>query len=106
MVPPALQGVGNALGVLFTRKGTNAITLIRSSRHLARSNVGFWKPGLDLLEHHLSLLIVLKCAYLDFEVHCFVLAALLCLWGCLRDRYSYGSHSLFDEANAVCGSLG
>src|SRR5712671_7846477 len=67
MVSPALQGVGSALGVLLTSKGTNANTIILSARPLAWSNIGLRKPGLDLLEHHLSLLTVLKCTYLYFE---------------------------------------
>src|SRR6266446_292748 len=79
MVPSALQGVGNALGVLLISKGTNANTIILSSRPLAWSNIGLRKPRLDLLEHHISLLTVLKCTYLYLEEHCFVLAALLCI---------------------------
>src|SRR5215510_12331614 len=105
MVSPSLQGLGNALGVLLISKGTNANPIIFSPRTLPRSNIGFWKPGFDLLEHHFSLLTVLKCTCLYFEEYCFVLAALLCVRGRLRDCYPYVPHSLFDEANAVCSSL-
>src|SRR5262245_48215759 len=72
-VPPSLQGLGNALGGILMSKGTNANPIILFSGPLARSNVGFWKPGFDLLEHHVSLLTSLKCTYLYFEEYGFVL---------------------------------